>query len=79
MHNPPSLRPVEHERLALGNGSATHGCWACSSHAPVLPPDHEWVGRPGASYRHNHSDPRYDSRARRAVERAEERAARTLS
>ena len=51
VHNENSLRPVAHDRLANGDGTASHGCWSCTPNPAVLPPDLEREGRlrPGAA------------------------------
>lgn len=43
VHNPNSLRPLAHDRLANGDGTSSHGCWSCTGVAAVLPPD--WDGK----------------------------------
>ena len=37
IHNVASLRPIEHERLARGDGATTRGCWSCTGLEPLLP------------------------------------------
>lgn len=41
IHSEGSLRPIEHERLANGDGTSTNGCWMCTNppRNAVLPPD----------------------------------------
>ena len=50
VHNPSSLRPIAFDRLANGDGTASHGCWACDGDRNKallrkLPPELEREGR----------------------------------
>jgi hypothetical protein len=50
VHHPNSLRPIAFDRLANGDGTASHGCWACDGDRDKdllrkLPPELEREGR----------------------------------
>ena len=49
VHNKASLRPLGHDRLALGDGRASHGCWSCTSAEPLLPPEEAARARAAAA------------------------------